>query len=185
MRLLVLYRAECPETTAALSAPCPASYSTVPHPLTSSAASHPTPYFTLPLPLSQYIATSTSTSTSSIPPICTTAADPNALPYRIRVPFFTVLYWPRPASSAPAAVYSSSKLNTSIRCGVRRGADFVIFQQYQRVIRQVRDKRSEAVGTWLGTVGYSRVGTNLVAAAAPTRGTYYKAASRDIEGDLA
>ena len=28
MRLLVLYRAECPETTAALSAPCPASYST-------------------------------------------------------------------------------------------------------------------------------------------------------------
>ena len=26
MRLLVLYRAECPETTAALSAPCPASY---------------------------------------------------------------------------------------------------------------------------------------------------------------
>ena len=28
MRLLVPYRAECPETTAALSAPCPASYST-------------------------------------------------------------------------------------------------------------------------------------------------------------
>ena len=27
---------------------------------------------------------------------------PTALPYHIRVPFFTVLYWPRPASSAPA-----------------------------------------------------------------------------------
>ena len=40
----------------------------------------------------------------AIPPICTAALinKPTALPYRIRVPFFTVLYWPRPASSAPA-----------------------------------------------------------------------------------
>ena len=86
----------------------------LPHPLTSSAASLPTPYVTLrylcpaSVPLSQYSATSTSTSTSSIPPIISARRQlinkPTALPYRIRVPFFTVRvrYWPRPASSAPA-----------------------------------------------------------------------------------
>ena len=105
MRLLVLYRAECPETTAALSAPCPASYSTPSPHLICCFAPYTLLHPTVPLPLSQYIATSTTTSTSSIPPICARRQlinIPNALPYRIRVPFFTVLYWPRPASSAPA-----------------------------------------------------------------------------------
>ena len=39
---------------------------------------------------------------------------------------------------------SNSKLNTSIRCGVRRGADFVIFQQYQRVIPGCKSYRGRS-----------------------------------------
>ena len=87
---------KCPETTA-LSAPCPASYCTPSPHLICCFAPYTLRHPTSALPLSLYIATSTSTSTNSIPPICT-AADQ----YRMRVPFFTVLYWPRPASSAPA-----------------------------------------------------------------------------------
>ena len=109
MRLLVLYRAECPETTAALSAPCPASYSTVPHPLTSSAASHPTPCLHPTSPYLYLCPISTSPRVRlRVRAVSRPSARrqliniPNALPYRIRVPFFTVLYWPRPASSAPA-----------------------------------------------------------------------------------
>ena len=90
MRLLVLYRTEYP----------------IPSPHLLLRSLHPTSPYLCPasVPLSQYSATSTTTSTSSIPPICTAQLIniPTALPYRIRVPFFTVLYWPRPASSAPA-----------------------------------------------------------------------------------
>ena len=79
--------------------------------LTSSAASLPTPYVTLPLPC----------LCPSVPVQCheyeyeyeqypahlhgiQLINKPTALPYSIRVPFFTVRvrYWPRPASSAPA-----------------------------------------------------------------------------------
>ena len=39
---------------------------------------------------------------------------------------------------------SNSKLNTSIRCGVRRGAYFVIFQQYERVIPGCKSYRGRS-----------------------------------------
>ena len=107
MRLLVLYRTECPVTTA-LSAPCPASYP-IPSPHLLLRSLHPTSPYLCPasVPLSQYSATSTTTSTSSIPPICT-AADQytkrTTVPHTSTVLYCTVQYryWPRPASSAPA-----------------------------------------------------------------------------------
>ena len=83
--------------------------------LTSSAASLPTPYVTLPLPcLCLSVPPGPSTAPRvrvrvrvravSRPSARQLINKPTALPYRIRVPFFTVRvrYWPRPASSAPA-----------------------------------------------------------------------------------
>ena len=52
---------------------------------------------------------------------------PTALPYRI--PFFTVLYWPRPASSAPALfILVSGIFSFKIINGRRRGTGTVLYR---------------------------------------------------------
>ena len=130
MRLLVLYRAECPETTAALSAPCPASYST-PSPHLLLRTLHPTsPYL--------YLCPSTSPRVRlRVRAVSRPSARrqliniPNALPYRIRVPFFTVLYWPRPASSAPALFILVVRIPKS---SPTRGAAEDCSEEYVRVL---------------------------------------------------
>ena len=79
--------------------------------LTSSAASLPTPYVTLPLPclcpsvpVQRHEYEYEYEQYPAHPSARQLINKPTALPYRIRVPFFTVRvrYWPRPASSAPA-----------------------------------------------------------------------------------